>query len=109
MHESGVAARAVDAVAAAAPAGWAGRPPSSLEAVITDPAHLDVDAVTMHLEIALAERGWPGVPVAVTVEPVVCSHCGATNRPEGEWPFCATCGAALPEPPGPGIEVSATW
>ena len=40
---------------------------------------------------------------------LVVRECGSSNRPEGEWPFCATCGAPLPEVAGAGIEVSATW
>lgn len=109
MHEAGVANRTLDAVLAAVPADRSDTPPRSLQVVVTDPAHLDVDAVRMHLEVALAERGWTDVRLFVTSEPVVCLACQAANRPEGAWPFCSTCGAALPEAGGSGLEVNADW
>ena len=109
MHEAGVANRTLDAVLAAVPADRSGTPPRSLRVVVTDPAHLDVDAVSMHLEVALAERGWADVPLSVSSEPVACPACEAANRPEGAWPFCATCGAPLPESGGSGLEVTADW
>ncbi len=109
MHEAGIAVRALDAVEAAIPRGRAEGPPRSLSLLVTDPAHIDVEAVTLHLEIAILERGWSEIPIAVSVAPVVCGQCGSSVRPEGEWPFCATCGAPLPEVAGSGIEISATW
>jgi len=108
MHEAGIAERALDAVLAAAPADGSG-PPSAISLRVTDPAHLDAEAVALHLEIALAERGWGAVPVAISVDSVDCPACGAATRPEGEWPFCPTCGAPLPEVAGSGIEIGATW
>lgn len=109
MHEAGVASRTLDAVLATRPADRSGNPPRRLRVVVTDPAHLDVDAVSMHLEIALAERGWTDTQLSVSSEPVVCPACQAANRPEGAWPFCSTCGAPLPEPDGSGLEVTADW
>lgn len=109
MHEAGVASRTLDAVMATCPADLTDDPPRTLRVVVTDPAHLDVDAVTTHLEIALAERGWPDVELSVSSEPVVCAACQAANRPEGAWPFCSTCGAPLPELCGSGLEVTVDW
>jgi Zn finger protein HypA/HybF involved in hydrogenase expression len=109
VHEAGIAQRALHAVEAAIPEDAAGRPPRALTLHVTDPAHVDIDAVTLHLEIAMVERGWPEIPIAVSIATVVCAQCGALVRPEGEWPFCSTCGAPLPDEEGAGIEISATW
>lgn len=109
MHEAGIANRVLDAVVAAAPADAGNRPPRVLRLRVTDAAHLDVDAVSMHVEVALMERGWADVPVDISVAPVVCTSCDTSIRPDGAWPYCATCGAPLPEPEGAGIEVSASW
>ena len=109
MHEAGIADRALDAVEAAMPPDRGPGPPRSLSLLVTDPAHIDVEAVTLHLEIAILERGWPEIPIAVSIAPVVCGQCGSSVRPEGEWPFCATCGAPLPDVAGSGIEITASW
>ncbi len=109
MHEAGIADRALAALEVAAPPQLRGERPHSLTLRITDPAHVDADAVTLHLEIALMERGWGEVPIEVSVATLVCLRCDAANRPEGLWPFCAACGAPLPEVAGAGIEVTADW
>ena len=45
MHEAGIADRALDAVEAAIPPDRGPGPPRSLSLLVTDPAHIDVDAV----------------------------------------------------------------
>lgn len=109
MHEAGLAERVVASLAASAPPGEGDRAPIAVLLRVTDAAHVDPEAVTLHLGISLAERGWADVPITVEILPVTCASCGGSERPEAAWPFCPACGAPLPDGPGRGIEVSARW
>lgn len=110
MHEAGLAASILDQALAAAGEHLAREPHlTRLEVQVTDARHVAADALELHLRIALDEHGLPDVPVDVTVLPIECPACGAMDRPAPAWPFCAECGQALPEQPGPGVHVSVTW
>jgi hypothetical protein len=130
MHEAGLVAqalgRALDQALRAAPPAAApvhAAPPGAAPGVqapgpkpadvtwlkldVLDPVGLSVDATLLHLELAMAEHGLAGVPVALHVMPVRCAGCGDSSVPAPGDPFCAACGWPLPRQEGSPLRIRA--
>ena len=103
MHEAGLVADALASALAAAPAGRVQR----VVLEVADPVELSVDALLMHLHIALSGRGLAGVPVAVRVAPVRCPACASEATPQLGQAFCAACGWPLPRVDGVPVRIKA--
>lgn len=101
MHEAGLVAQAISGVLDSRDLI------SGLELEITDPVGLSVDAVLLHLEMALAEGGLANVPVELSVSPVTCAACGASVVPANAEVFCPACGWPLPRGSGPPLRIRA--
>jgi Zn finger protein HypA/HybF involved in hydrogenase expression len=103
MHEAGIAARAVDAaLQEAARVGLLGRQPAGLDVVI-DPARVSAESMAFHLELALRDRGFEGLDVAITSHVVACAACGTPGSTDA-WLLCEACGAPVGGRDGPVVE-----
>lgn len=110
MHEAGVVSEALsEALATGRPARALPARPRALEVVVTDPAHLAAEAIRLHLELVLHDRGLSEVPIEIEVRPIECTSCGTRNRPDPAWAFCDVCGWPLPRQPGRGVRIRARW
>jgi len=101
MHEAGLVAQAMNSIVDSRDRI------NGLELEITDPVGLSVDAILLHLEIALAECGLPAVPVELSVSPVTCTACGASVVPDHAEVFCPACGWPLPRGSGLPLRIRA--
>ncbi len=116
MHEAGLLAAAIaEALAAAEPdrptsSGTAGaRRPVAVEIRVHDPIHLAIESARLHAEIALRIRGFDGIPIEVTADPVTCPMCDVVNEVHADHPFCEACGWPLPDRGGHQVEATVRW
>ncbi len=116
MHEAGLLAAAVaEALAAGEPhrgegPGPAGaRRPILLEIRVRDPVHIAPESARLHAELALRARGYEGVRIEVTADPVTCVLCDERNEVTPDHPFCAACGWPLPDRGGHAVEAVVRW
>lgn len=100
MHEAGLVAQALDRALDEAPGTLSG-----VVLEVLDPVGLSVDATLLHLEVALAEHGLPGLPVSLHVSQVRCAGCGVSDVPAAGELFCASCGWPLPRHEGSPLRV----
>lgn len=116
MHEAGLLAAAVaQALAAGEPEAGKGsnivgaRRPARLVIRVHDPVHVAPESARMHAELALRARGFTGVPIEVTADPVTCVLCDEPNEVTPDHPFCAACGWPLPDRGGHAVDASVRW
>ncbi|MGZ3585793.1 MAG: hypothetical protein ACXVAE_06765 [Candidatus Limnocylindrales bacterium] len=109
MHEAAIVQAALADALRFAPAQRGRAQPRALEVLVTDPVDVGADSVALHLEVAMHDLGFSGVPIEMTVRPIECQACGAQNRPEPAWAFCDVCGWPLPLQAGPGVRIHARW
>jgi hypothetical protein len=101
MHEASAVGVAIEKVIHAWPASGRG---GQLELEIRDATRAEAGSVAFYAAAILADHGFATTTFTVESHDVHCALCGArASAPSPSDPQCDTCGAPLPQVPGPAV------
>jgi len=95
--------------ATSGPGSAGARRPVAIDIRVHDPLHVAPESALLHAELALRARGFEGVEIRVSADPVTCVICDVSNVVRAEHPFCDACGFPLPDRGGHAVEATVTW
>jgi hypothetical protein len=101
MHEAGAVGTAIEKVIHDWPAEGTG---GQLELEIRDATRAEAGSVAFYAAAILEDHGFHTASFTVMTHDVRCALCGTVaGAPSPADPQCETCGAPLPQVPGPAV------